>query len=362
MKKIIRIISLFLMVLLIKPLSIFSQTKDCSVNYEKALLLYNSGMADSALSVIKPCLENNEALNKISKETRARIFRIAALSSIMNGNPGEAEKYARKMLINQPDYKNKKAEEDLMEFRLILDKITPQPSLRIGITAGLNIPFVKLQGKYSNYDLQSGKFSLKGHMGYQVGIIGEKVLTKCISVEAGVWLDQVKFKYDILGFNIATSQAVEYLYNQKLNWLEIQVIARYNFKLKSFAPYLEGGISGRILLNSMEKSGNFGRYWFTSSSNSDKILTTFLEDFENFGILLGGGACYDFNKFSIRLDVRYNYYLKNSGSSSNFDNVKGYDDIGSGEKFHYTDDVSLVNLKQLQFSIGFLYNLSYKVY
>lgn len=169
MKKNIRIISLCLMILLIKPFCVSSQTTDCSVNYEKALLLYNSGMADSALSIIKPCLGNNDALNKISKETRARIFRLAALSCIMNGNPTEAEKYARKMLINQPDYKNKPDESDLQEFRLMLDKITPQPSLRIGLTAGINIPFVKLQKEYTNYELNLGKYSLNGKLGISLG-------------------------------------------------------------------------------------------------------------------------------------------------------------------------------------------------
>jgi hypothetical protein len=362
MKKNIRIISLFLMVFLIKPFCVSSQTSDCSVNYEKALLLYNSGMADSALSIIKPCLGNNDALNKISKETRARIFRLAALSSIMNGNPTEAEKYARKMLINQPDYKNNPDESDLQEFRLMLDKITPQPSLRIGVTAGINIPFVKLQKEYSNYELQSGKYILKGSVGYQFGIVGEKALSKNISLEAGAGISQVMFNYTISGIDVLTYQTLKNLYDQKVNWIEVPVSAKYYFNLKSFRPYLEGGITGRLLINSMEKSGTYGRYWFTNSSNSDKILTTFLADFENFGILLGGGVCYDFNKFSLRLGFRYNYYLKNSGTSSNFDNVTGYDDFGPGEKFHYTDDINLVNLKHLQVSVGILYNLSYKVF
>ena len=132
-----RSISLLLMVLLIKPFFIYTQTTDCSVNYEKALLLYNSGMADSALRIMKPCLENKEALNNISKETRSRIFRIAALSSIMNYDPVEAEKYAREMLINQPYYKKNQNEGDLMEFSLMLDKISPQPSFRVGFTGGL---------------------------------------------------------------------------------------------------------------------------------------------------------------------------------------------------------------------------------
>lgn len=188
------------------------------------------------------------------------------------------------------------------------------------------------------------------------------MLKKSISIEAGAAINQVMFDYTVYGINVATSQSFKNLYNQKISWIEVPVSAKYYFNLKSFRPYLEGGISGRLLINSMEKSGTYGRYWFTTSSNSDKILTTFLGDFENFGILLGGGACYDFSKFSIRLGFRYNYYLKNSGTSSDFDNVTGYDDIGAGEKFHYTDDINLVNLKLVQISIGFLYNLSYKVF
>ena len=156
--------------------------------------------------------------------------------------------------------------------------------------------------------------------------------------------------------------SIENLYNQNLNYVDIPVLARYYFNLRSFKPYLEGGINGRFLLNSMEKSDAFGRYWFTNSTGSDKILATFLTDFEYFGFLIGGGACYDFNKFSLRLDVRYNHYLENSGASSEFDDITGYDDIGPGEKFHYTDDINLVTMKCVQISVGFLYNLSYKVF
>ena len=112
----------------------------------------------------------------------------------------------------------------------------------------------------------------------------------------------------------------------------------------------------------MEKSATYGRYWFTNSSNSDKILTTFLNDFENFGILAGAGATYELNKFSFRLGFRYNYYLKNSGVASKVNDISVYENISDKEKFHYTDDIDLVNLNCLQFSVGVLYNISYKVF
>jgi len=362
MKRINRTFVIFLMVLTLLPSGIFAQIDDCSFNYERALLLYNSGMADSALRIMRPCIENKEMLKNISKETRARIYRLAALSGIMTGNPEEAEKYARKMLINEPDYKDRQNKEDLTEFRLLLDKITPKPSLRLGVAAGVNIPFVKLQRKFSNIALQSEQNSFDGIPGFQFGIIGEKVLTKNISLEAGAGLNRVTFNYNISGVLISPYTPIKYMYEQKIKWIEVPVSAKYYFGQKYFRPFLEGGITGRLLLNSMEKSKAFGRYWFTNSPNSEKILTTFLTDFENFGILAGGGACYDLKKFSLRLDVRYNYFIKNSGSSSKLDNVTGYDDITPDEKFHYSDDINLIDLKQLQFSVGFLYNLNYRVF
>ena len=155
---------------------------------------------------------------------------------------------------------------------------------------------------------------------------------------------------------------VNYIYDQKITWAEIPVVVKYYFNLKFARPYVEGGINGRLSLNSMEKSGTFGRYWLTNSSTSDKILTTFLSDIENFGILLGGGVCRDFNKFSLRLGIRYDYNIKNSASSSKFSDVNSYSEIPETEEFHYTDDINMVSFRNLQVSVGLVYNLSYKVF
>jgi hypothetical protein len=199
-------------------------------------------------------------------------------------------------------------------------------------------------------------------MGYQFAIGIEKVLARNISIEVGAGISTIIFDYTVSGIDISNYNSVKYLYNQDITSVEIPVIAKYYFNIKSLRPYVEAGVNGRFLLNSMEKSDTYGRYWFTNSSGSDKILTSFLTDFENFGFLFGGGACYDFSKFSLKLDIRYNYYLNNSGASSKFDDINGYEDIGSDEKFHYTDDINLLNMKSLQVSFGFLYNLSYKVF
>jgi hypothetical protein len=357
MKNIKNSFSLSILAFFIMSLSCKAQEPNCSENYEKALKLYNYGMADSALSILKPCLGNKKALDKVSKETGVNIFRLAALSSIMKGDPGKAEEYVKQLLKYQPDYKNNLREDDLMEFRLMVNKTYSQPALRIGAMGGINIPFVKLQKGYSAYDLAFGEdYSLARSYGFQFGIAGEKTLTKNISVEVAAGITEILFKYTTSG------QIARYQYNQSIRYAEIPIVIRYYFTNSSFKPYLEGGVTGRISLNNTKKSDVYGRYWFTKSSNSDKILTTFLTDIEQVGLVLGGGVGYDLKKFNISLDFRYNHSFKSSGRSSKFDNITGYDDISADEKFHYTDDINLISVKNIQISIGLLYNINYKVF
>jgi hypothetical protein len=335
-----------------------AQVVNCSDNYDKALKLYNYGLADSALSVLKPCLENKKAMDKVTNETGANIFRLAALASIMKGDPEKAEEYVKQLLKYQPDYKNNLREDDILEFRLMVNKNYSQPALRLGAMSGINIPIVKLVKQYSDYQLAFGQtYSLKMSYGFQAGITGEKTLTKNISLEVAAMMTNILCKYTVIG--LLTRQ---YEYDQSFRYAEIPVVIRYYLTTGSFKPYLQGGVIGRLSLDNVEKSGTYGSYFFTKSSNSDKILTTFLTDFDRVGLVLGGGLGYDLKKFNISLDFRYNHNFKNSARLSKFNNITGYNDIDPNEKFQYTDDINLIGLKNIQISIGFLYNLKYKVY
>jgi hypothetical protein len=359
MKKLKTVIIPSILIISLISLNCYAQIPDCSGNYEAGLKLYNSGLADSALTILNPCMSNKNAMNNLSKETAANIFRLASLSAIMTGDPVSAEEYVKKMLKYKPDYKNNFREDDLMEFRILVNKAFSQPAHRIGLTGGTNIPFVELQKKYSNYETSpSTEYILDGSYGFQFGIAGEKFLTRSISIGVEAGITRILFTY-----TVKSSLYQQYRYDQSLNYIEIPVLARYYFFAKSsFKPFLQAGVSGKISLNKMEKSDKYGKYWLTQSYNSDKILTTFLTDYEHFALLLGGGVEYDLKNVNIRLDFRYNHSFKNSVSSSKFNTISGYDDFTNHEKFYYTDDINLISLKNIQISIGLLYNLSYKVF
>jgi hypothetical protein len=339
-------------------LNINAQVPNCSGNYEKALQAYNYGMADSALNILKPCLEHPKALKEVSKEKCANIYRLAALSSIMTGNSAKADEYITQLLKFQPDYKNNIREDDLEEFKLILNRKSAQPDIILGIRAGTNMPFLNLVRSYSDYNAQENYYSLDSKFGLQFGIAAEKTLTKRISLEAAAGYTHILFQYNTRSMTEGVIQ-----YNQSIGYLEIPVVAKYNFSTGSaFQPYLQGGICGKLSLNNMSKSEDFGKTWYTKAADSEYILATFLTDIENIGLILGGGVGYNLKSSGFRLDLRYIHNFKSSGRESKFDNITGYDDIPSTEKFSYTNDINLINLKNIQISLGYFYNLKYRVF
>jgi tetratricopeptide (TPR) repeat protein len=358
MKRIKHILALTLLILVFTAINCLAQSGDIYADYEKALQLYNYGMADSALILLNTCIENRKELNRLSPERRASIYRLAALSDIMIGNSDEAEEYARRMVKNKPDYRQHYQDDDLMEFRMMVERTIAQPSFRIGIIGGINIPFVTVQKKYSDYESPAETYTLSKRAGYQFGIAVENTVAKKVSIEASPGITQILFKY-----NNRDIESNHYEYDQSITYMEIPLVCRYIFfHEKALKPYLQGGIVCRFPLFPREYSADYGKYWFTQSSNSDKILTTFETDVETIGLVLGGGAGYDFKNLSVRLDLRYNHNFKSSSKSSEFDNITGYNDISQNEKFHYSDDINLINLKYLQISIGILYNLRYRVF
>jgi len=349
----------FVLALGIVLLSVYctAQEVSCSDRYEAALGLYNYGMADSALSTLKPCLDNKQVLKQQSKETSASMFRLAALSSIMTGNPEEADKYITRLLQYQPDYKENFREDDLEEFRLILLNKSTHPSIMLGIRAGINIPFLKLQKNYSYPEKIAETYELERSTGFQIALTGEKAFTSNFSVEMGVGLTGIQFDYKV------SSQYEPYYYKQKLSYIEIPVLARYYFEPeKSIRPYLQGGITAKFSLYKKEKSDDFGNYWLTEDPNSNNILATFRTDMENIGFVMGGGVAYNLKKISIRADIRYTHHLNSSSRLSNFDDINGYEDIPPSEPFGYTNDIILITVNDLQISLGLVYYLKYKVF
>jgi len=335
-----------------------AQVISCMDAYERALELYQIGMTDSALNTLKPCLENKQELKQLSKENVANIYRLAALSAILMGNPDEADIYITQLLQYQPDYGENFREDDLQEFRLILLDKSTHPSLMIGIRAGINTPFIELEKYYTDPEKNGGSHELAKSTGFQIAFSGEKVFTPSFSVEVGAGITGIQFDYKVSAPRYETNS-----YQQKISYLEFPVLGRYYFAPNSsIKPYLQGGLIVKFSLFARERSEDYGNYWLTEDENSGHILATFRTDMENIGLVAGGGVSYDLKNISIRADIRYAHHFNSSSRLAKFDDISGYEDIPASEEFGYTDDINLITINDLQISLGLVYYLKYKVF
>jgi tetratricopeptide (TPR) repeat protein len=330
----------------------------CEEQYQLALTQYNYGLADSALSILEPCLLNQRIHKELTRGGSVNIYRLAALSSIMIGNPEDAEKYIKELLKYQPDYAENWREGDLMEFRYMIEGVSSQPSFKLGIWAGFNVPMLTLEKNYTDPEKPGAQFSLDGHTGFQIGAVSEMTISRNLALEAGVGMLHIRFDYQVQDPGIG-----EYQYEQEITYIEIPILMKYYLPLKgSLKPYLQGGVSGKFSLYLREDSEDYGKYRLTESSNSDNILATFITDLENLGIVVGGGITYNLKNINIGLDIRYAHHLKSEQKLAKFDDILGYEDIPSSEPFGYTNDINLITLSDLQISLIFTYNLKYRVY
>ena len=334
-----------------------AQEINCERSYELALSQYNNGLADSALSILEPCLLNNRVHKDLSKDESADIFRLGALASIMIGQPEDAEKDVREMLKYDPDYSEHWREGDLEEFRYMIEGVTSQASLKLGLRAGLNFPQLNLQKNYTDPPKSAPRYSLEGHTGFQFDVFSEMAISRNMALEAGVGLLHVRFDYQV------QSSQTGYVYEEEITYIEIPFLVKYYLPLiGALKPYLQGGVFGKFDLYKRENSDEFGKYWFSESSDSDKTLATFVSDLENLGIAVGAGAIYKLKSISIGADIRYVHHFDSQNKLAKFDDIQDYEDIPSTEPIAYTNDINLISLSDLQISLVLTYNLRYKVF
>lgn len=338
--------------------SSIAQEIDCGDKYQSALEQYNLGLAESALSILEPCLQSQRIHKDLTRVESVNIYRLAALSSIMIGNPEDAEKYIRELLKYQPDYAENWREGDLMEFRQIFEGVSSQPSFKLGLRAGMIFPLLSLEKNYTDPPKMATTFSLEGQTGFQFGVVSEMAISRNLALQAGVGMLRVRFDYQV-----QSSQTGDYLYNEEITYIEIPVLIKYYLPLNgAVKPYLQVGVSGKFSLYQRENSEEFGKYWFTESSDSDNILATFVTDLENLGVSVGAGLIYNLKNINIGVDIRYDQHFNSKQKLAKFDDIQGYEDIPSSEPFGYTNDINLITLSDLQVSLVVSYNLKYKVF
>ena len=119
-------------------------------------------------------------------------------------------------------------------------------------------------------------------------------------------------------------------------------------------------IGGRFFLSS-SSSSPYGDFYATQTNNSE-VVAAYISKISFMNLQLGAGATYSMKNAGIKLGIRYELNLNDSGLLGNFDDVTGFDDIPTSEEVYHVDDIVVMGLNHLRIYIGYTYTLKSKVF
>lgn len=349
-----------------------SQEYDCSYSYYIALNLYNSGMVDSAYNVLHSCIVNKKVLKKSSKNTRADIYRLSALSCIILERTAEAKTHIEKLLANQPYYKDNFKKDDLLEFKEMVKGFSVQPRIILGADCYSHFNNTELIKYFTGHFLPDVP-KIERYYIPNLGLSAEFALRKNISVGAGINFLVSGYLYK--GGNIPFGTANEYSWYSSNYWY-IETPVFVNYKLwtdKKIKPYVQAGLIGRYFIYSNNfhtgyplrvNSSEFGTYYLVRDygflGNYNGVLAMFFENNQKLNLIFGGGISYSFKKSGICLDVGYIPSIINTEPLKNIDNI---DDLPDSEYFSRADDIIVVSeSRKLRIKFSYKYYMSFKAF
>jgi hypothetical protein len=333
-----------------------SQVNDCSFTYYNAMNLYNMGKIDTAYSLFTSCLDNKKLFRKTSKSTRADIYRLSALSSILLDNPDDARIHIKKMLAYKPYYENEFVQADLMEFKRMVKQYTVQPRLVLGINWFQDFSKLTLErtmtSHTSTYWPELWSYTESG-LGFHV----EYPFMKNFLAGIGMNLLYMSFMYNGSPVPFYNS----FSYYTPIRYLETPLFAVYKLRIKKkIIPYFQAGIIGRYSTSGgvlKYESSNYGDFYIVRNMGN---LAVFFNDFENLDFFIGGGVKYSFKRSSFDLDLGFFPVKFNRNILEDIESVK---DLPPDEEFTHADEIIVIDLnRKIRLKFSYAYYFSFKAF
>jgi hypothetical protein len=349
-------ISLIMVLLLTRPLYLYSQVNDCSYAYYNALNLYNEGKVDSTFNILSSCLNGDQDFRKTSKSTRVDIYRLCSISALLLDKPDEARQHIGNLLKYRPYYKDNFSKDDLSEFRKIVTSFTVQPKIVLGINYFIDFPQIKVEKNLTAHETPyTPEITSLTESGW--GLLLENSFSK--NIYAGIGLNMLYMSFIYKGSPLPFQE--DFNYNVPVRYLESPVYASYKLRIdKKIIPYFQIGLIGRYPLDSEVKrlkSSGYGEYYLVENYGN---LAVFFNNYERFDLLLGGGIRYSFKKSCLDFNIKSFPLNVNKNTFKDFNSI---DDLPQTESFAHADEIILLDLKRrMRLELSYKYYFSYKAF
>lgn len=338
MKLVIRTTYIFLLVCC----GSWSHGQTCLDNIYNANKLLEEGDADACISLIMPC-----SYDTTNESFRWQTFKLMALAYWLKGNTDSSLLYTEKMLVINPTY-HPNTLKDLQEFINQLNAVTIIPRFTMGLTIapGSNIIFSQSRKSYVLSDYSKTYSNLNS---FQFGANVGYYFNANLKLEAALLATEKKYNINY-SFSDWEIQVAE-----RLTYIDFPITAHYFFGNRDKTKFsLQSGLFGGYLLydandfiSTLEKEN---KHYQLINANALERRNRF-----NYGVTAGLGVNFKVKTGNVSLLANYFHSIPKINKEE-----KRYDYAQQIYTYYYIDDD--IVLQNLALSIGYQYNLNYKVY
>lgn len=289
---------------------------DCKKNIKQAEDFYTAGEFDNCIQLTTSALKNCF----YSKKEKEDAYQLLIKCYLETDNIQEADKYAKKLLNNNPNYELKE-NNNFEDYNRLIKKFSVHPLLSIGLRNTALRPNFKTTKVFSvlldGVDYNAPYVTTKTLLMYYGWIEFEFIKNLSLNAEFTGLNMEYERRFNKSNWNLS--------YNEKLSFLEIPFYLKKNFlTTKTIFPYASFGLS---YLGLTKATANAQLDYETQSSiTGEKQSTTIFENNiniisqrskSNFLGLVGAGIGFRFKNFGLFIDVRYYKGINNLTQTSN---------------------------------------------
>jgi len=298
----------FVFAILISAIPAFAQDQ-CTIALNEAEDKFDQGRLYEIPEIIQSCINDG-----FTKEEKIRAYRLLTLTYLFLDYYNEADKSYLELLKLSPEY-NTNDELDPMELINHHEKFTTRPIYYLTMgKIGFNFSYVNILTDYSLSQSVNNSDKYTSVPGFHAGFGAEMVLYQNLHLSGEFFLSQKSLHLIDTHWDFYTTN-MDIIHTN----IELPISLKYNFFRRKVNPFIAGGISPSVLLESNIQN-IAGAYRSIDEEGMEEefpvqarqeIGTTQLKNKFNYSLLVGGGINYKIGLNYLVFEVRYSMGMLN---------------------------------------------------
>jgi opacity protein-like surface antigen len=317
----------------------------CEQTLNLASAEFEAGRFYELPAILKSCLEKG-----FSREQKIRAYLLLTQSYLIVDNPNAAEESYLQLLKADPEYVANPTR-DPIDVYYLSKKFTTTAIFTPHFQAGANTSLPRTIHSL-NTTSAVDKLSIDRiyKVGFQIGADVDWNIDERWSLSLGAGYSRKSFKSEVNDNN----QGYRSTFTEKQDWIDIPLLLKYSLDSGRFRPFVYAGLSANLLV-SAKLSPEGTDYNMDPNLTNQQVSQapdesiSFIRNFFNTSLVLGGGYKYKVGKNFFYLDLRYMAGLTNIAKNGEFNPLL--------VQFQYQSDY--FRLDNLSISFGYvkpLYN------